>query len=325
MQTPQGQGVNAEGQFVPLDWVAIIFNPSFPYRLVHMLLAAYLTTALVVGAVGAWHLLKDKSNPDARTMFAMAMGMVLVTAPIQIFAGDQHGLNTLEHQPAKIMAMEGHYDSHPDGAPLILFGLPDDAKQEMHAQFAVPHAGSLILKHNPNAPMAGLDTIAPQDRPPVSILFWSFRLMVGLGMAMLLLALFAGVQRLRGKLWDSKLLHGFAIAMGPMGFVAVLAGWVTTEVGRQPFTVYGLLRTEHSVGPVAAPAVALSLAAFAVVYFIVFAAGAFYVLRLMSHPPSGDEPDLASAGPIRSAGITPAPAVEARGGKVESDNPEDKR
>jgi cytochrome d ubiquinol oxidase subunit I len=314
MQTPQGHGVNAEGQFVPLDWIDIIFNPSFPYRLAHMLLAAYLTTALVVGAVGAWHLMRDFSNLGARTMFAMAMGMVLVTAPIQIFAGDQHGLNTLEHQPAKIMAMEGHYDSHPDGAPLILFGLPDDAKQEMHAQLAIPHAGSLILKHDPNAPMDGLDKVTPADRPPVSILFWSFRIMVGLGVAMLLLGLFAGVERLRGKLWESKLLHMFAIAMGPMGFVAVLAGWVTTEVGRQPWTVYGLLRTEHSAGPVEAPAIALSLAAFAVVYFIVFAAGCFYVLRLLGKPPRGDEPDLAGAAPIRSAGITPAPAVQAQGG-----------
>ncbi|RYG04536.1 MAG: cytochrome ubiquinol oxidase subunit I, partial [Caulobacteraceae bacterium] len=146
MQTPQGFTMNAAGQFVPADWLAIIFNPSFPYRLVHTVLGAYLTTALVVGAVGAWHLLKDKTNAGARVMFNMAMGLVAVAAPIQIFAGDMHGLNTLEHQPAKVMAMEGHFESHPDGAPLILFGIPDQKAGEVRAQIAIPKASSLILK-----------------------------------------------------------------------------------------------------------------------------------------------------------------------------------
>lgn len=311
MQTPQGFTMNAAGQFAPADWLAIIFNPSFPYRLIHTVLGAYLTTALVVGAVGAWHLLKDKTNTGARVMFNMAMGLVAVAAPIQIFAGDLHGLNTLEHQPAKVMAMEGHFESHPNGAPLILFGIPDEEAGEVRAQIAIPKASSLILKHDLNAPLAGLETVPREDWPPVPIVFWSFRIMVGLGMLMLALGAFSVVARVRRSLYDWPLLHRFALVMGPAGFVAVLAGWVTTEVGRQPFTVYGLLRTAHSAAPLDAPAVAASLLAFVVVYFIVFSAGAAYILKLMSHPPHAGEPGLEQGPdqPVRTAGITPAPGI----------------
>jgi cytochrome d ubiquinol oxidase subunit I len=315
MQTPQGHAINAAGQFVPEDWWAIVFNPSFPYRLAHTVLAAYLTTALVVGGVGAWHLLKDRANEGARVMFAMAMGMVAVTAPVQIFAGDQHGLNTLEHQPAKVMAMEGHFDSHAKGAPLILLGWPDRAAATVHGAVEIPKVGSLILKHDLDAPVAGLDTV-PRDRwPVVPVVFWSFRIMVGLGTLMLALGVFAAVAALRRRLFDWPLLHRFAVAMGPAGFVAVIAGWVTTEVGRQPFTVYGLLRTSESVSPLAAPAVGASLVAFVLVYFAVFTAGTLYILKLMSHAPQPGEPGPARA-PLRSAGITPAPAVEGDEGRA---------
>ncbi|GGD98480.1 cytochrome ubiquinol oxidase subunit I [Aureimonas endophytica] len=310
MQTPQGHSVNAAGQFVPEDWWAIVFNPSFPYRLVHMLLAAYLTTALVVGAVGAWHLLRENGNKGARKMFGMALGMLAVVAPLQILAGDAHGLNTLEHQPAKVMAMEGHFRSHPDGAPLILFGLPDPAAGEVRHAIEIPKLSSLILKHDPNAPLAGLETVPRENWPPVPVVFWSFRVMVGLGMLMLGLGLFGLVARWRGTLYTSKALHRFALAMGPAGFVAVLAGWVTTEVGRQPFTVYGLLRTADSASPLAAPAVAASLLAFVLVYFAVFGAGVLYILKLMGHAPHRGEPDLEIGLPIRTAGVTPAPAID---------------
>ena len=311
MQTPQGFVMNAAGQFEPADWWAIVFNPSFPYRLVHTVLGAYLTTALAVGAVGAWHLLKDKTNAGARVMFNMAMGMIAVAAPIQIFAGDMHGLNTLEHQPAKVMAMEGHFQSHPDGAPLILFGLPDEKAATVHSEISIPKASSLILKHDPNAPLAGLDTVPRENWPHVAIVFWSFRIMVGLGMLMLALGAVSLVARVRRKLYDWPWLHRFALVMGPAGFVAVLAGWVTTEVGRQPFTVYGLLRTSQSAAPLDAPAVAASLLAFVVVYFIVFSAGAGYILKLMSHPPHPGEPGLEPTAdhPVRTAGITPAPGI----------------
>ena len=175
-------------------------------------------------------------------MFSMAMWMAALVAPIQIFAGDQHGLNTLEHQPVKIMAMEGHFESHKDGAPLILFGWPDQAAGKMRYAVEIPKLGSLILKHSLDAPMAGLDTVPRENWPPVPITFWSFRIMVGMGVLMLALGFLSLWMRWRGTLYESRLLHLFAIAMAPSGFIAVLAGWITTETGRQPYTVYGLLQ-----------------------------------------------------------------------------------
>ncbi len=309
MQTPTGHAVNEIGQFVPDDWMTIIFNPSFPYRLTHTVLAAYLTTALVVGAVAAWHLLHDRLNEGARVMFSMAAGMIAITAPFQIVAGDLHGLNTLEHQPAKVMAMEGHFESHPNGAPLILFGLPDQEAGKVHGAISIPKGSSLILAHDLNAPLDGLDTIPRDDWPPVPVVFWSFRIMVTLGVLMLGLGLWSVFARMRGKLYESRPLLRYAVAMGPAGFVAVIAGWVTTEVGRQPFTVYGLLRTAESVSPLDAPAVGASLMSFIIVYFIVFGAGTSYILKLMSHAPYGGEPGP-EIGPLRAAGITPAPSVD---------------
>ncbi|WP_316227915.1 MULTISPECIES: cytochrome ubiquinol oxidase subunit I [unclassified Bradyrhizobium] len=309
MQTPAGYAVNAEGQFVSVDWPKVIFNPSFPYRLVHMVLAAYLTTALLVGAVGAFHLLRNAHLPGPRVMFSMAMWMATLVAPIQILAGDQHGLNTLEHQPAKIMAMEGHFESHKDGAPLYLFGWPDETAGKLEYAVGIPKLGSLILKHAPDAPLAGLDTVPRENWPPVAIPFWTFRIMVGLGLLMFALGLFSLWERWRGRLYQSPLLHRFAIAMGPAGFIAVIAGWMTTETGRQPFTVYGLLRTVDAASPLAAPAVGSSLLAFVIVYFIVYAAGILYLLRLMAEPPHPGEQGPSSESPIRTAGITPAPSV----------------
>jgi cytochrome d ubiquinol oxidase subunit I len=310
MQTPAGWTTNAEGQFVPAgSWLDIIFNPSFPYRLVHTVLAAYLTTALVVGAVGAWHLLKGRGNDPARTSFSMAMWMAALVAPVQIVAGDLHGLNTLEHQPAKVLAMEGDYEPSPEGAPLILFGLPDDEAETVRGAVELPGLGSLILKHDTSAPLPGLKDFPGDERPPAEILFWSFRIMVGLGILMFALGLWSLAARLRRRLYDWRWLHRFAVAMGPAGFVAVISGWVTTEVGRQPWVIYGLLRTKDAVSPIAAPGVTGSLIAFVIVYFAVFGAGTMYILRLMARPPGegeGQEPQA----PIRTAGITPAAAVE---------------
>ncbi len=313
MQTPAGYAVNADGQFVAADWLKVIFNPSFPFRLVHMVLAAYLTTALVVGAVGAYHLVRDQHLAGPRVMFSMAMWMATLVAPIQILAGDQHGLNTLEHQPVKIMAMEGHFDSHPNGAPLILFGLPDEAAAKVKYAIEIPKMGSLILKHSPNAPLAGLDTVPRENWPPVPITFWSFRIMVGMGLLMLALGLFSLWTRWRGTLYQTRLLHIFAMAMGPAGFIAVIAGWVTTETGRQPFTVYGLLRTVDSASPLAAPAVGSSVVAFVIVYFIVYAAGLTYLFRLMAAPPHPGEEGPSGETPTHAAGITPAVGAAAHG------------
>lgn len=310
MQTPTGFEMGANGQFLPgPSWAAIVFNPSFPYRLVHTVTAAYLTTAFVVGAVGAWHLLKDRENGHARKMFSMAMWMAALVAPVQIFLGDMHGLNTLEHQPAKVMAMEGHFQSHPNGAPLILFGIPDQDAQMVRYAIEIPKASSLILKHDLNAPLKGLDTIARADQPPVPIVFWSFRIMVGLGFAMLGVGAWSLLARARRKLYDWSALHRAALVMGPSGFVAVIAGWVTTEVGRQPWVIYGLLRTADARSPIGAPAVAASLAAFVIVYFACFSVGTWYILRLMSKHPHPHESGIEGDGdaPIRTAGFTPGP------------------
>ena len=317
MQTPAGFSINEAGQFVPENWWAIVFNPSFPYRLVHMVLAAYLTTAFVVGAAGAWHLLKGGSRPAAATGFSMAMWMAAIVAPIQIFAGDLHGLNTLEYQPAKIAAMEGHYETQ-KGAPLILFGIPDDEAEVTRYAVEIPKLGSLILTHDPEGEVKGLKAFPKDERPPASIVFWSFRVMVALGFAMFGLGLWSLWARWRGSLDRDRWLHRAALLMGPSGFVAVLAGWITTEVGRQPWTIYGHLTTAQSVAPIEAPAVAASLIAFIVVYFAVFGAGTFYILRMMARSPddTATHEGQEDEGPSHAAGIVPGPSsVLAKGEK----------
>ncbi|MFD2205134.1 cytochrome ubiquinol oxidase subunit I [Kiloniella antarctica] len=308
MQTPAGYGINDVGQFIPVDWFAAVFNPSFPYRLVHMVLAAYLTTAFVVGGVSAWHLYRDSDNQAARIMFSMAMWMAVIVAPIQIVAGDFHGLNTLEHQPAKIAAMEGHFETK-KGAPLILFGIPSMEDEEVHYALEIPKLGSLILTHDPDGEIKGLEEWAKEDRPNVAIVFWSFRIMVGLGFLMAGLGIWSLVRRWQSKLFETPLMLRFAILMGPAGFIALLSGWVTTEVGRQPYTVYGLLRTADSISPIDAPAVAISLLAFVVVYFAVFGVGLVYILRLMKRTPDCEAPEFMTDRPLRSAGITPMAAL----------------
>jgi cytochrome bd ubiquinol oxidase subunit I len=318
MHTPTGYGVNANGQYFATDWLAVIFNPSMPYRLAHVLLAAYMTTALVVGGAGAWHLLKDRRagvvpSEGTRIMFSMAMWMAAIVAPLQIVSGHFHGENTLEHQPAKIAAMEGHFFSYrggPDGgAPFIVMGLPDDEAQVMRHAVEIPKLGSLVLKNDIEAPIAGLDAYPPADRAPVAITFWSFRIMVGLGLLMVAMGVWSLWARWRGTLHDSVWLHRMALMMGPAGFVAVLAGWTTTEVGRQPFTIFGLLRTADSASPLAAPAVAASLMAFVIVYFVVFGAGTWFIIKLMGHEPHPGEsgPSRGEAGRAGQS-ISPVPA-----------------
>lgn len=307
MQTPQGFGMNEVGQFIPEDWWAIVFTPSFPYRLAHTLTASYLTTAFIVGGVGAWHLLRGETgNRGVRLMFSMAMWMIVVTAPLQVVLGHEHGINTLEHQPVKIAAMEGHFESHPDGAPLILFGIPDQAAGEMHYEISIPNLSSVIFGKGWNGALEGLDVVPDDLEPPVSIVFWSFRVMVGLGFLMVGVGLWGLWARWRGDLFATPWLHRAALVMGPSGLVAVIAGWITTEVGRQPYVVYGHLRTADAVSPLGASAVGWSLIAFIVVYFAVFGAGVLYILRLMHHAPDpGERGARGEPGPTRAAGITP--------------------
>ncbi|MBW8269738.1 cytochrome ubiquinol oxidase subunit I [Caldovatus aquaticus] len=311
MQTPAGHALGPDGRFVPEDWWAVIFNPSFPYRFLHTVTAAYLTTALIVGAAGAFHLLKDAANVRARVMFSMAMWMALFVAPAQLVIGDLHGLNTLAHQPQKVAAMEGHWETR-RRAPLVLFALPDQERETNRLELGIPGLGSLILGHSVEAEIRGLKAFPREERPTnVPLVFWSFRVMVGLGLLMIALGLASAWLRWRGRLYTTPWFLRWAVAMGASGLIAVTAGWIVTEAGRQPYTVYGLLRTADSVSPVAAPAVAASLALFVAVYLLVFGAGIWVILRLMSRPPLPHEPAVPVGEPIRTAGITPAPAVEA--------------
>lgn len=289
MQTPAGYEI-INGQVVPVDWLAVIFNPSFPYRLVHMGIAAFLATALIVGASAAWHLLRGNRSAPIRKMFVMAMWMLLVVAPLQAVVGDFHGLNTLQHQPAKLAAMEGHWENKQgEGLPLILFGWPDMEAETTRFALEVPRLGSLILTHSWDGQISGLKEFARDDRPNSTVVFWTFRLMVGLGLLMIALAVWAVWAQWRGKLYDSRPLLRFALYMGPSGLVAMLAGWMTTEIGRQPWIVYNVMRTADGVTPHEAFEVGLTLALFVVVYFIVFGAGTVYILRLIRKGPEVPE------------------------------------
>ncbi len=309
MQTPQGFVRDAAGRFLPADWFQIIFNPSFPYRFTHMVIASYLTVAFVVAAVAGYHLLRDAQNVATRTMFSMAMWMAVIVAPVQIFVGDAHGLNTLEHQPAKIAALEGDFETIP-GQPLILFGWPNMQTETTDYEIAIPHLGALILTHTWDGAIQGLKAFPREERPYSPIVFFAFRIMVGLGCLMVAVGLWGLVQRLRGRLYTTRALHRTMIWMAPSGFLAILAGWTVTEVGRQPYTVYGYLRTVDSVSPIALPGVAVSMAAFAVVYGIVFGSGLWFLLRMMRQPPSVGEQGPPKGVPVRTAGITPAAALD---------------
>lgn len=242
-------------------------------------------------------------------MFSMAMWMALIVAPLQIIAGDFHGLNTLKHQPMKIAAMEGHFESG-NGAPLILFGLPNVETKTVDAKIAIPKLGSLILTHDADGYIQGLEEFPEEDWPNVVLVFWSFRIMVMIGMAMAFVGLWSAVARFRGKLYHSKWLHRMSLMMAPSGSIAILAGWITTEVGRQPYTVYGLLRTADSVSPIDAPAVNASLLAFVVVYFLVFGSGIYYLIKLFKKAPSLNEKDMKLDCPQKAVGITPVQGLK---------------
>ena len=300
MQTPQGYEIVA-GRVVPTDWLKVIFNPSFPFRLAHMGVAAYLATALMVGASGAWHLLRGRDDPGIRTMTSMAMWMLLIAAPAQAVIGDFHGLNTREHQPVKIAAIEGHWQNAPNaGVPLALFAWPDSKHEINRFAVEVPHLGSVILTHTWDGQFRGLKEFPAKDRPNVAVVFWSFRVMVGLGLLMIALGIWAGWARWRGTLYRSRLLLLCALFMGPAGIVAMLAGWITTEVGRQPWVVYGVLRTADAVTRHSVAELSLSLALFVVIYFAVFGAGIRYLLRLIAVGPGADGTTQVTGGPGQS-------------------------
>jgi cytochrome bd ubiquinol oxidase subunit I len=284
MHTPAGYAI-VGGTFHVTDWWAVILNPSFPYRLAHMATAAFLSAAMGVAGVSAWYLLQARHQAFAQKGFSLAMWMVAVAAPAQVVIGDLHGLNTIHHQPMKVAAMEGHWETS-RGIPMLLFAIPDQAAATNRYEIGIPRLGSLILTHAWDGEVKGLHEVPAEDRPPVAIVFYAFRVMVGIGLLLAAIGLLGLWLRWRGRLYTTPLYLRLVVASSPLGFVAILAGWAVTEVGRQPWTVYGHLRTADSVSPVAASAVASSLALFVLAYSVLVLAFLLYAWRAVRLGPS---------------------------------------
>lgn len=289
MQTPAGFTLD-NGIFAPADWWAIIFNPSFPYRLAHMLLAALLTACFFVAGVSAWYLLKQRETEFARRALVWALGLAAIVAPTQIFVGDLHGLNVLEHQPIKVAAMEANWETRTN-VPLLLFALPDMEAETNHYELGIPGGASLILKHDVNGVVPGLKSVPPEDRPNVPLVFWSFRVMVGIGLLLLLLAWSGVWLRWRGTLLNSPRYHRALVAAAPLGFVATVAGWWVAEVGRQPWVVHGLMRTSESVSVLPPVQVLSSFLAFIGVYAVLMVAYLYYLFKVIRKGPTAPGPE----------------------------------
>ncbi|MDB6374497.1 cytochrome ubiquinol oxidase subunit I [Photorhabdus bodei] len=285
MQTPQGHEI-VNNQVVPVDWLAVIFNPSFPYRLAHMSTAAFLASAFFIAASAAWHLLKGNDSAAMKKMLSMSMWMILIIAPLQALIGDAHGLNTLKHQPAKVAAMEGHWENLPgEATPLILFGIPDMEREETRYAVEIPYLASLILTHSIDKQVPALKEFPPEDRPNALMVFWSFRVMVGLGVLMIVAGFWGLWLRYKRRLYQSKSFLRFIFLMAPSGLIAILAGWFTTEIGRQPWVVYGLLRTKDAVSAHGEIHMSISLLLFIAVYSSVFGVGYAYMMKLIRKGP----------------------------------------
>jgi cytochrome bd ubiquinol oxidase subunit I len=280
MQTPAGYKI-VDGRFFPTDWMAIIFNPSFPYRLAHNVTAFYITTGFVVLGVGAYLFRRGKSAEEGRLMVRMALNLLIALVPLQIVLGDMHGLNTRQYQPTKLAAIEGLYDTEGPDA-LALFGIPDDKAETLHDAIRISHLGSLVLTHSWNGTVRGLKEWPREDRPPVWPVFFGFRIMVGIGLLMLATVVTGWVLRLRRRLFEAGWFLRLCQWVAPLGFMAVVAGWITTEVGRQPWTVFGLMRTANSVSPSLTGGDVLgSLLLYMAVYLVMFPAGIAFMASMV--------------------------------------------
>jgi cytochrome bd ubiquinol oxidase subunit I len=290
MHTPQGAEL-IDGALVPLDWWAVVFNPSFPYRLSHMLLASGITTALVIAGGSAWCLSRGLYRDASHAALKTAIAVLAVLAPTQVVVGDLHGLNVREYQPMKVAAMEGLWATT-SGAPLVLFAWPDQDAQTNRYAVEIPKLASLILTRELDGEVLGLNEVPRADQPPVVPVFFGFRLMVGLGFVFVLLGVWGAWSWWRGRLDRATHLQQAFMLATPTGFVATLAGWIVAETGRQPWVVHGLLRTADSVSPIPAASVAVSLALFVVVYGLLFAAYLYFVFKLVRKGPSLPEKHL---------------------------------
>ncbi len=314
MHTPTGFRVGEDGLLYPTDWLKVIFNPSFPYRFAHMVTAAYLTTAFFVAGVGASYIRRGRHVKHARVMMGMAMIMAVFVAPSQLVLGDLHGLNTLEHQPAKVSAMEGLWETR-QGAPLVIFGWPDDEEETTKYALEIPRLSSVILTHDLNGEVKGLKAWPRNERPPTPWVFFSFRVMVGLGLLMITTGAMALILYARGRLFDTRWFQHWCMVLTPAGFIAVLAGWFVTEIGRQPYAVYGVLRTAEAASPVLRAPIAISLISFVLIYAFVFGAGAFYILRLIDQGPATED-DIYGGRGLEKPPIATGMVGENGGGRV---------
>ena len=286
MQTPAGFTVDANGTYLPEDWFSVVFNPSFPYRFTHMITASLLTATFVVAGISAWYLLRRQYIDFARKALSMTLWGALIFAPLQLVLGDLHGLNTREYQPAKVAAMEGLWETT-RGAPLLLFGLPDAETESNTLAVAIPGLASLILTHDWQGEVQGLKDFPLAERPPVAIVFWSFRIMVGIGLALIGMALWGLWLRRKGRFWQNQTFLRLLVLLSPTGFLATIAGWTVTEVGRQPYIVYGHLRTADALSPVTGGQVAGSLLAFILIYSVLLVAFIYYAIKhIRKGPPT---------------------------------------
>ncbi len=311
MQTPAGHEIR-DGIAYPVDWIKVIFNPSFPYRFAHMFIAAYLTTSLVVLAVGARYLAQGRFSEDAKTMLRMGLGMVAILTPLQMYVGDASGLNTEKHQPEKIAAIEAHWNGNKPG-DLVLFAIPNEEEERNNFAISIPNMSSLIITRKWDGLFPGLKDFPRNDRPPVTPVFFAFRIMVGMGVLMLIAGWVGAWLWFRGRAFTTKWYLETAQYVWPLGFIAILAGWYTTEIGRQPWVAYGILRTADAASPVAPSAVLTTLVFFVLVYGCVFATGIYYINRLIEHGPIGaaaETPEALPSRPLSAAGEAAQEAME---------------
>lgn len=288
MQTPAGYEI-IDGKFFAKDWFAVVFNPSFPYRFGHMLLASMLTASFLMAGLSAWQIIKGTATAGTRKALHTAIIAASIAIPLQILMGDAHGLNTLKHQPAKIAAIEGVWNTE-KGAPLTLFGFPSEKEKKTLYAIEIPKAASLILLHDAEGEIKGLNEFEGKH-PPVAPLFWAFRIMVGLGFLMLAVAWSSAWTLLsRKKILAQSQLYVLT-AMTFSGWVATLAGWYVTEIGRQPFIVYGLLKTADVVTQHSSPMVMVTFATYLAVYLMLLAAYIGVLKYMAEHPPKLGDAD----------------------------------
>ena len=306
MQTPVGFVAGPDGKLLAADWWQVIFSPSFPDRFAHMVLAAYLVTALVVGAASAFTLLRDRDQAESKVALRMAIGMFALVAPLQLLVGDAAGKQILHTQPSKLAAIEAFWDTRA-GQAFHIVAWPDRGIAGNRWEVSIPKLGSLITAGDANARITGLKDFAAKDRPPVAVVFWAFRVMVGLGVAMIGLGAWGLLLWWRGGPERSRLFLWAATAMGPAGFIAVISGWTVAEVGRQPWVIWGVMRTANAVSQVGEHQESASLAAFLVIYATIFSAGVLYILRLMAAGPvlAGAQETLADRAPGTALAAAP--------------------